>query len=210
MKNILILAANPKGTTPLRLDREVRDIDQALRDSSNSKGFKLHQRWALRPRDLQRALLEVNPEIVHFCGHGEGTAGIALEDATGQAKLVPTAALANLFSLCAEHVNCVLLNACYAEVQADAIVQSIDYVIGMRKVVPDDVAIAFSTGFYQGIATGQSIEAAFTTGCNAIKPQTSNAKSTSRKAIPMSEPGQPLTPSIPDEQIPVLKKKVDL
>ena len=113
MKHILILAANPEGTTPLRLDREVRAIDQALRESSLRAEFQLHQRWALRPRDLQRALLEINPEIVHFCGHGEGNKGLTLEDATGQPKLVSTDALASLFSLCAEQIDCVVLTACY-------------------------------------------------------------------------------------------------
>jgi hypothetical protein len=28
--------------------------------------------WALRSMDLQRALLEVEPEIVNFCGYGGG------------------------------------------------------------------------------------------------------------------------------------------
>ncbi len=208
MKHILILAANPKGTTPLRLDLEVRDIDHALRKSSLRDEFKLHQRWALRPRDLQRAMLEVNPEIVHFCGHGEGTSGIALEDASGQPKLVSTAALVSLFSLCAEQVNCVLFNACYAEVQADAIVESIDYVIGMRQAVPDDVAIAFSTGFYKGLGAGQSIEAAFSAGCGAIKAQKDTGEQT-RKANFILPIGQPAQQSFAYETIPVLKKKAN-
>lgn len=205
MKNILVLAANPKDTSQLRLDREVREIDHALRDSPLRDQLTLHQRWALRPRDLQRALLEVNPEIVHFCGHGEGRAGIALEDATGQAQLVSTAALASLFALCAEHVNCVLLNACYAEVQADAIVKSIDYVIGMKQAVPDEVAIAFSMGFYQGLGAGQSIEEAFTAGCNSIESQHAVDGKT-RKAITSSETSK-TDAGFSYRQIPVLKTR---
>lgn len=208
MKNILILAANPKGTTPLRLDREVRDIDHALRESSLRDEFNLHQRWALRPRDLQRALLEVTPKIVHFCGHGEGNAGIVLEDASGQPKLLSTAALASLFSLCAEQISCVLLNACYAEIQATAIVKSIDYVIGMRQAVPDDVAIAFSIGFYQGLGAGQSIEAAFNTGCNTIQSRNS-ADTVSRKVTAIHPDGQPYQSSFSYENIPVLKRKIN-
>jgi len=216
MKHILILAANPKGTTHLRLDHEVRDIEQALRESSLRDNFELHQCWALRPRDLQRAMLEVQPNIVHFCGHGEGKKGIALEDASGKAKLVPTAALANLFALCAEQIECVLLNACYAEVQANAIVESIDYVIGMRKAVPDDVAIAFSTGFYKGLGAGQSIETAFTTGCNniqanedaKIEPQT-KPQTEPRRASYAPLPGEIQLPSsaYKYKDIPVLKRK---
>ncbi|MEM9088921.1 MAG: CHAT domain-containing protein [Cyanobacteria bacterium P01_F01_bin.53] len=220
MKHILVLAANPQGTSPLRLDHEVREIDQALRASPLRDEFELHQRWALRPRDLQRALLDVNPAIVHFCGHGEGTAGIALEDPSGQPQLVSTEALGSLFGLCADRVSCVLLNACHAEVQADEIVKSIDYVIGMRKAVPDDVAISFATGFYQGLGSGQTIEAAFQNGCDAIlksqgnMPDRGEGESPTDKRltdkrlrdivldVPM-DAGETMS----DDQIPVLKKK---
>jgi hypothetical protein len=167
--------------------------------------FELHQRWALRPRDLQRALLDVEPEIVHFCGHGEGETGIVLEDASGQMQLVSTAALSNLFGLCAEHVNCVVLNACYAEVQADAIVQHINYVIGMRQAVLDEVAIAFATGFYQGLGMEKSIEEAFKDGCLTIKNKASqsliNRKLIPNKGIETNKIGTP------NHMIPVLKRR---
>ena len=111
MKKILILAANPQGTSRLRLDREVRAIDQGLRRSHLGDRFQIEQRWASRPRDVQRALLDVEPQIVHFCGHGEGQVGLVLEDETGRVKLVSTEALSKLFELFADRVECVLLNA---------------------------------------------------------------------------------------------------
>jgi hypothetical protein len=51
---------------------------------------------------------------------------LVFEDEIGQEKLVDAEALAGLFDLFAEHVNCVLLNACYSEIQAKAIAQHID------------------------------------------------------------------------------------
>jgi hypothetical protein len=69
---ILIFAANPKNTSQLRLDQEVRDITEALKLSIHRDNFALDTRWAVRSRDVQRAMLEKNPRIVHFCGHGEG------------------------------------------------------------------------------------------------------------------------------------------
>jgi len=71
--------------------------------------------------------MKVKPKIVHFCGHGTGSSGIAFEDENGEAKLINTDSLANFFKLCSTHVKCVLLNACYSEVQADAISNHIDY-----------------------------------------------------------------------------------
>lgn len=72
MKNILFLAANPKGTSPLRLDQEAREIGEELRRSQQDDQFNLEQRWAVRPRDIQQAMLDVGPHIVHFSGHGQG------------------------------------------------------------------------------------------------------------------------------------------
>ncbi|WP_243146822.1 CHAT domain-containing protein [Scytonema sp. UIC 10036] len=77
--------------------------------------------------------MEVNPQIVHFCGHGMEDEGLVLQDETGQVKLVSTNALAGLFKLFADKVECVLLNACYSELQAEVIKHHIDYAIGMNQ-----------------------------------------------------------------------------
>ncbi|WP_236142337.1 CHAT domain-containing protein [Nostoc sp. CMAA1605] len=172
MKTILFLAANPKNSTPLRLDEEVREIHESLRRSNKRDQFnKLEQRWAVRTSDLRRALLDTEPQIVHFCGHGSGNQGLVIEDENGQSKLLSTEALAKTFKLCAEHVECVLLNACYSEVQAEVIVEHIDYVIGMSDAIGDTAAIEFATGFYDALGAGKSIETAYEWGCTAIQSE---------------------------------------
>ncbi|MBD2518978.1 AAA-like domain-containing protein [Nostoc sp. FACHB-973] len=185
-KTILILAANPKNSTALRLDEEVREIDAGLTRAKNREQFELKQKWATRPRDVQRAMLDINPQIVHFSGHGAGDDGLALEDETGQVHLVNTKALAGLFELFAEQVECVLLNACYSEVQAIAIAQHIPYVIGMNKAVGDNAAREFAVGFYDALGAGKSIEIAYKFGCSSIRMA-----------------------GIPEDLTPVLKKKLD-
>jgi hypothetical protein len=55
---ILILAANPKGTLRLRLDAEVREIDEGLRRAKRREQFILQQKWAVRPIDIRRAMLD--------------------------------------------------------------------------------------------------------------------------------------------------------
>lgn len=194
-RTILFLAANPKGTEPLRLDEEVREIDEGLRRAKHRDRFTLKQQWAVRPRDLQRAILELKPQIVHFSGHGVGNsetasaeapstrklvplsslgeeigeAGLFLEDQTGRAKLVSTEALAGLFELFKEHVECVVLNACYSERQAEAIAEHIPYVIGMDRAISDRAAIEFAIGFYDALGTGESIDRAYKLGSVAIQ-----------------------------------------
>ena len=168
-KNILILAANPKGTTSLRLDQEVRDISESLQRTRYSNHFTLIQRWAVRPRDVQHAILEVNPHIVHFSGHGGGEKGLVFEDEGGNTKFVEAESLASLFELVAEQIACVVLNACYSEVQAEAIAQHIPYVIGMTQAIGDSAALEFAFGFYDALGAGRDVEFAYKWGCNSIQ-----------------------------------------
>ena len=185
VKTILLLTANPKNSTPLRLDEEVREIDAGLTRAKKRDQFKLEQKWATRPRDLQRAMLDLNPQIIHFSGHGVGINGLALEDDVGQAKLVSTQALSGLFALFTDQVECVLLNACYSEVQAEAIAQHIPYVIGMNQAVGDRAAREFAVGFYDALGAGKPIEVAYQFGCNMIRME-----------------------NIPEDLTPVLKQKL--
>ncbi len=143
-KTILLLAANPKNTPSLRLDEEARDIDDALRRSQHRHLFTLQQRWAVRSRDVQRALLDLNPQIIHFSGHGKEDEGLAFEDETGNTKAVGTEALEELFKLFTDRIECVVLNACYSEAQAKVIAQHIPYVIGMSQAINDKAAIEFA------------------------------------------------------------------
>jgi hypothetical protein len=184
-KKILILASNPKATPQLRLDEEVREIDEGLRRSKHRNRFEIHTRLAVRLRDLRRALLDVEPHIVHFAGHGKED-GILVEDELGMAVRISAKALAGLFALCADQVKCVILSACLSAPQATAISKHINYVIGMKKEIEDKAAIEFAVGFYDALGAGKPVEQAFEFGRNAILQVFSD---------------------LPEHLIPVLKKK---
>lgn len=113
-KTILVLAANPNDTPRLRLDQEVREIDNGLRRSQRRDEFVLKQQWASRPVDVRRAMLDFKPNIVHFCGHGGGEEGIAFEDDIGNTRTVGAEALAGFFELFSDKVECVVLNWSFA------------------------------------------------------------------------------------------------
>lgn len=168
VRKILILASSPKTTPPLRLAEEVREIEEGLRRSRHRDQFQLHSRWAVRVRDLRQALLDVEPQIVHFTGHGKED-GLLVEDELGMAVHISVEALAGLFELCSDQVECVILSACYTAPQAAAISKHIDYVIGMEKEIKDKAAIEFSVGFYDALGAGKSVEKAFKFGRNAVQ-----------------------------------------
>ena len=169
IKKLLILAANPKGTSRLRLDEEVREIEAGLQRAQKRDQFILEQKWAVRPRDIQRAMLDINPQIVHFSGHGIGEEGLVFEDEIGRAKLVDGGALAGLFELFAEHIECVVLNGCYSQVQAEEIAKHIPYVIGMSQAIGDRAAIEFAVGFYDALGAGRPVDFAYKFGCSGMR-----------------------------------------
>ncbi|UNU23619.1 CHAT domain-containing protein [Microcoleus vaginatus] len=171
MKKILILSANPKNTTHLRLDEEVREIKNILQLSPHRDEFQILTESAVQVDDLTRFLSHHQPTIVHFSGHGSGTNGLVLEADSGQSQLVSTQALAKLFDLFQEQIECVLLNACYSEEQATAIHQHIDCVVGMNQAIGDATAIKFSIGFYTALAAGMNYEDCFQMGCTSIDLQ---------------------------------------
>ena len=167
---ILFWASNPIDTDPLRLDEEVRTIDERLRLADQPGRFDLRQQWALRITDLSDGLLRYRPDIVHFSGHGNPSGGIALEAGDGTSKSVPVAALAGLFDALADSgkLRCVVFNACYSEEQAQAVAEHVDCVIGTSTAIGDEAAISFAAGFYRALGYGETVKTAFGLGCNEI------------------------------------------
>lgn len=165
VKTILVLAANPTNTSRLRLDEEIGEIDEGLRRANKREQFKLEQKLAVKTRDFYRAILDYQPQILHFCGHGAGEDGLILEDETGQARFIETETLSSMFELFAtKGLECVLLNACYSKHQAEAIRKHINCVIGMKSAIGDKAAINFAVAFYDALAAGEDIEFAFKLG----------------------------------------------
>ncbi len=197
MRRILALAANPTSTPWLRLDEEIREIEAALRMSRGRDQFQIDKALAVTSRSLVQELLDFEPQIVHFCGHGQN-GGLVLEDPIGAAALASSQALASLFESFSHSVRCVVLNACYSKQQAEAISQHIDYVIGMKRETGDRAAIEFAYGFYQAIGAKRSIPSAFKMGCNAV--DLSNLSAELSPVIlerPASQPDGPAPPNSP-------------
>ena len=146
---------------------EHRQIDERIRASKYRDETSLSTKLAVRAVDLTQALLDEQPTVVHFSGHG--TAGaICLQNDAGETNVVEPGALSALLSLFSGQIRCVVLNACYSAAQADALVQHVDYVVGMSKAISDSAAIAYSVGFYAALGAGRSIEDAHKFGVAQI------------------------------------------
>jgi CHAT domain-containing protein len=162
--SVLFVASDPTDQARLRLGEEYREIQQMLSIARLRDRFHLEQRFSTRVGDLTQAILDVQPRIVHFAGHGAQSGELCLERSDGKSQPVSPDALSGLFRLVAEDVDCVILNACYTDIQAVAIAKHIRWVIGMAKAVSDGAAISFVTGFYQALGAGRDIKKAFEFG----------------------------------------------
>lgn len=187
---ILFLASNPKNTSQLRLDEEMRGIDQALRQAEFRDRFDIRQHWAVRVVDLQGYLLRHKPDIVHFSGHGSRSSEIILEDEDGNSQAVSGLALSQLFSVLKDNIRCVILNACYSQEQAQAVAKHIDCVVGMSKAIGDAAAINFAIAFYQALGYGRDVKTAFDLGCGLINLQGIKEQDTPKLLASKGKPEQ--------------------
>jgi uncharacterized repeat protein (TIGR01451 family) len=163
---VLILGANPLDTESLEIGREIREIRGVIRAGRERDNIEVcFPRLAARPDDIIQALLDEEPWLVHFAGHGGGQhQSFAAESEYGLAHVIPVDDLVELFGAFGRNVKCVLVNCCDTELLARELSAVVPYAIGMRQPVHDKSAIRFSHGFYQALAAGNSIDDAFRLG----------------------------------------------
>jgi hypothetical protein len=158
---VLYFAANPNGTLQLALDEEAREIEAKIRAAEHRDSLELITKWAVRPDDLLQFLNQHRPHVVHFSGHGSNASEIILLDRDRQPKPVSCQALTGLFRALKGNIRVVFLNACFSQPQAEAIVQEIDFAVGMSRAVGDRAAITFAASFYRALGFGNTVQNAF-------------------------------------------------
>lgn len=162
---LLFLASCPSNAGRLHLDVEAREIGRRIDYAQVRSRIQMAQEWAVTVTDLSQILLRHRPNIVHFSGHGSTDGRIVLEDAQGQGYAVPSEALTELFKLFGNlGLRCVVLNSCYSDEQAKVIANHIEFVIGISGAIKDECSLAFTAGFYGGLAAGETVETALSLG----------------------------------------------
>jgi hypothetical protein len=179
---ILFLAADPAGTDEFALGRQARAIHEELERAGGRHRFELVTRWAPTPLDLLRELRRVRPMVVHFAGSGQQSAahrpgqaligdrfgGLFFQGLDGRPRFVATSALQEMFGAAGSSVKLVVLNGCYSELQAEALLQHVDCVVGTRGTVDPAAAKAYAIGFFGGLGEHESVATAHKQGCAAV------------------------------------------
>lgn len=158
---VLFLASNPTDTQALRLDAECRAIQEMIRKSDYRDTIRFETRWAVRTSDLLQAINEVNPDIIHFSGHGAINRDLVFKNVNGQGKLVTKEAMAQTIMTLSDKVRLIFYNACFSAAQAEHIVEYVDATIGMNTSIGDEAALVFASQFYSSIGFGKNLKIAF-------------------------------------------------
>jgi hypothetical protein len=165
---ILFLAANPSGSSPLKVAEECAEIQRELKMTRNRDDFQFESRWAVGIDELMRHLNELDPVVIHFSGHGGVSIGLLLQDEQGQPQPVSARGLAGMLDAAGGSVRVVVLNACYSAAQADALRKKVDCVVGMDGAIGDDAARAFAIRFYGALGNRRSVGNAVAQGVAAL------------------------------------------
>jgi len=165
---VLFLAANPLQVQPLQLGEECRAIESRIRAAKYRDRIRFRSRWAARPDDLLQALNEDTPSVLHFSGHGAGEQGLCFQSEDGSPLNVSADGLGQVVQSAGTSVNVVVLNACFSEIQAQALVSHVPCVIGMSGAIRDEAAVVYAGAFYRALAFGKSVANAHKQGLAAL------------------------------------------
>lgn len=116
---VLFMASNPLDTCSLRLDAESRAIQEMIRKSDFRDTIRFETRWAVRTSDLLQAINEVNPDIIHFSGHGADNGDLVFENVDGYSKYVTKEAMTQTIMTISDKVRLLFFNACFSSIQAE-------------------------------------------------------------------------------------------
>jgi hypothetical protein len=178
--DVLYSTANPDAARPLRIDAEMRQVQEAVRGSRLRDNISLHYRPAANLKSIMDGLNDLAPGIVHFSGHGY-SGGIAVDHAKVKrpsGKIVTFDLLAKAVAAVDTPPQVIVLNSCHSAGAKKAFLPPARAVIAMGDSISDLAATAFAAQFYAAVAAGQSLKAAFAQGVVAIEAVSLNEAKT--------------------------------
>lgn len=155
---VLLLAANPT-TDILSFRYEHSQIAEKLVDRRIRGKIELIPHFGISPDRMIDTIMEEQPTIIHFIGHGfkgkpiTGLGGgiVMHSDDFQDREVVSAESLEKIFARLKKNVprlEIVFLSACYSEPQAIAISRNNMYAIGANDELSSKAARKFASGFY--------------------------------------------------------------
>ncbi len=168
---VLYLTASPDPDSPLRVDAEVRRVQEAIRGSKFSENVTVQYRPAANLDSLIDGLNDHRPQIVHFSGHGNEDEVMTDSGKVGKpsAKILSFELLAKALAATDSPPQVIVLNSCKSSSAKKALLSNAKIIVTMKTSISDIAASVFARKFYAAIAAGQSVKAAFEQGKVAVE-----------------------------------------
>ncbi|GAP64599.1 hypothetical protein ARMA_3022 [Ardenticatena maritima] len=178
---MLVIIAAPHGTPALDVEREWRDIHDALAPLVAQGRLVLERLTPPTPAALQAALRRGAYHVMHFIGHGDfdGAQGVLLfEDEQGAARPLDAERLTVLVGDELDALRLVVLNACrgaqtaeadmFAGVAQQLVRRGVPAVIAMQFAITDGAALTFAREFYTALVDTGQVDTALAEARKAI------------------------------------------
>jgi hypothetical protein len=164
-RKILILTANPAGTTKFNFDKEFVRIYESI--NRTDEKFQITVKRGIDRSEFLHLIELEKPEILHFTGHGTSE-GLILNNADkNDIDILNYNAINLMFKYMSEQkmsLKIVLFMAVFSEEFIEAISKNVQYFVGLTIVVSDEIVISFSSGFYTKLSKFSDFEDCFRAG----------------------------------------------
>lgn len=175
IKTILFCGANPPGTHALDIPREFEKIKEVLSLHPRRERIQIIIEPKATAGDIIRLIIDHQPDIIHFSGHGSRTEGnhrdLSVHSKRTDSHKFSSKDLRNVFSSLPYLPELVILNACHSEQIGHSIEDFVGCVIGIQQQITDEGAIMFSSIFYAALANGGAIANAFKLSTSGLETQ---------------------------------------
>ena len=150
-KVILVLAASPENLGDPKENPEINIIRHALQTADRHQDYRIEISAGVTVSKIIQELVTYKPFIIHYIGHS-GAKGLYIEQGNNhQVKLLTNDELDTIFKSLSGSAQCVILNSCNSDTQAQVIHRYVTTVIGSNEVVFGDSARKYAGGFYSAL-----------------------------------------------------------
>ncbi len=151
---ILMLTANAaEPSSALQLDKEARDLDEALRRARCRDLYALRVCPAATLTDTIAAVDDFDPDFLHVACHGDRQGRLMLVGRDRHVHHVEVEHFAELLALQPTRPRLVTFAACHSAGLARAAARHADHAIGFDGSIGDDTALLFSATLYGRLAS---------------------------------------------------------
>jgi hypothetical protein len=168
---VLFLTSNPVPESSLRVDGEVRKVQEAIRGSKFRGNVRVEYRPAADVNSILDGLNDLSPQIVHFSGHGDQT-GLVTDDGSilgASDTSLSYCQLAKALAATDIPPSLLVLNSCWGSKGQKALSPVVQFLVSMNAPISDLAASVFAPRFYAAIASGQSIKSSFDQAALAVE-----------------------------------------